>query len=83
MPSRSALLDRRTQLASEVAAHKAAIRLNRQQLQEKAAALATIDAECRRLGIKFVYKPRSLGAGDIHGHHPHRPQEEDRDIHRS
>lgn len=56
----------RVRLVTDVTRLKTSLRRTREALQEKAAALAALDEECRRRGIALViHQP---GAGDIHGH---------------
>lgn len=53
-----------------VAVHKAALRHHRAHLQQAAAALTAIEAECRRLGIAVAVRapvPVS-GTGEVHSH---------------
>lgn len=62
------LLERASALRATVKRHKAAIAKHRAELREAAAVLATIEAECTRLGIGFELQPRRAhGVGDIHG----------------
>jgi len=53
MITSSDLIDRAERVRSDIAGHKAAIRRHRRALGESAAALAALEAECRRRGIGF------------------------------
>lgn len=61
------LVAQATVLRSTVRRHKAAIAKHRTELRQAAAALAAIEADCKRLGIGFDRQSRTHGEGNIHG----------------
>jgi hypothetical protein len=65
-PTRNELVGQHRALTAQVQRHKVAIGWNRKRLHEAKAALAALEVECRRFGIKLIV-PSTRGEGDIHG----------------
>jgi predicted TIM-barrel fold metal-dependent hydrolase len=61
-PSATALLEEAARLDARAREHKRAESFHRRQAQVARRSLAEIEAECRRLGIRFAIH---------HGHSPH------------
>jgi hypothetical protein len=55
------LIEQATQLRAEVAEHKAEIGRRRRRLKAAKSALARIEADCQRHGIRFVIQERTDG----------------------
>ena len=68
----AAVLDRAEALKAEVAEHNLAIRRHRKQRREAQAALESLAATCRRLGIHIVIEPQH-SEGAVHG--PSKPHQ--------
>lgn len=76
MAPNDALLDARETLLAEVATHKRAIHQHRRALRRAASSLVEVEAQCQRLGIKFV-RVITPGVGGIHGQSDESPESTD------